>query len=45
VRAPLFAGDLPHWSDALYLCVAAVLSLLLGAAVFRSVDDQIAIEV
>jgi ABC-type polysaccharide/polyol phosphate export permease len=45
VRAPLFAGDLPHWSDALYLCVAAVVSLLVGAAVFRSVDDQIAIEV
>jgi len=45
VRAPLFAGTLPHWSDALYLCVAAVVSLVLGAFIFRSVDDQIAIEV
>lgn len=45
VRAPLFAGTLPHWSDALYLCVAAVVSLALGALVFRNVDDQIAIEV
>jgi ABC-type polysaccharide/polyol phosphate export permease len=45
VRAPLFAGTLPRWSDALYLCVAAAVSLVVGAAVFRSVDDQIAIEV
>jgi ABC-type polysaccharide/polyol phosphate export permease len=45
VRAPLFGGSLPHWSDALYLCVAAAVSLAAGAAVFRSVDDQIAIEV
>jgi lipopolysaccharide transport system permease protein len=45
VRAPLFAGDLPHWGDALYLAVACALALGLGALVFRSVDDQIAIEV
>jgi homopolymeric O-antigen transport system permease protein len=45
VRAPLFAGTLPHWTDALYLAVACVLALGLGAFVFRSVDDQIAIEV
>jgi ABC-type polysaccharide/polyol phosphate export permease len=45
VRAPLFAGTLPHWTDALYLVVACVLALALGALVFRSVDDQIAIEV
>jgi len=45
VRAPLFAGNLPRWSDALYLVVAALVSLALGAYVFRSVDDQIAIEV
>jgi lipopolysaccharide transport system permease protein len=45
VRAPLFAGTLPHWTDALYLAVACVLALVLGAFVFRSVDDQIAIEV
>jgi ABC-type polysaccharide/polyol phosphate export permease len=45
VRAPLFAGTLPHWTDVLYLVVAAAVSLLVGALVFRSVDDQIAIEV
>src|SRR5437763_14313000 len=27
IRAPLFLGTLPHWSDALYLVVAAVISL------------------
>ena len=45
VRAPLFAGTLPHWTDALYLVVACTLALAVGALVFRSVDDQIAIEV
>jgi ABC-type polysaccharide/polyol phosphate export permease len=45
VRAPLFLGSLPHWSDALYLVVAAAVSLGLGSLVFTSVDDQIAIEV
>jgi lipopolysaccharide transport system permease protein len=45
VRAPLFAGTLPHWTDALYLVVASVVALAVGALVFRSVDDQIAIEV
>ena len=45
VRAPLFLGTLPHWTDALYLVVACGLSLALGAFVFLRVDDQIAIEV
>jgi len=45
VRAPLFAGTLPRWTDTLYLVAACVLALGLGAFVFRSVDDQIAIEV
>jgi ABC-type polysaccharide/polyol phosphate export permease len=45
VRAPLFAGTLPHWTDALYLVVSCALALALGAAVFNRVDDQIAIEV
>ena len=45
VRAPLFAGVLPRWTDTLYLVVACFVALALGAAVFRSVDDQIAIEV
>jgi lipopolysaccharide transport system permease protein len=45
VRAPLFSGTLPRWTDALYLVVACAVALALGALVFRSVDDQIAIEV
>jgi ABC-type polysaccharide/polyol phosphate export permease len=45
VRAPLFAGDLPRWTDTLYLAAACALALALGALVFRRVDDQIAIEV
>ena len=45
VRAPLFLGELPAWSDALYLVVACVLALAVGALVFTRVDDQIAIEV
>lgn len=45
IRDPLFYGRLPDWGDALYLVVAAVLSLALGAFVFNRVDDQIAIEV
>ena len=45
VRAPLFDGTLPHWTDALYLVVACVVSLALGAFVFSRIDDQIAIEV
>jgi lipopolysaccharide transport system permease protein len=45
VRAPLFAGTLPRWTDALYLVVACAVALAVGALVFRSVDDQIAIEV
>jgi ABC-type polysaccharide/polyol phosphate export permease len=45
VRAPLFRGTLPPWGDALYLVVACGVSLLVGAFVFRAVDDQIAIEV
>ena len=45
VRAPLFLGALPHWTDALYLVLACIVSLALGAFVFLRVDDQIAIEV
>ncbi|HLY93664.1 MAG TPA: ABC transporter permease [Gaiellaceae bacterium] len=45
VRAPLFLGHLPFWGDALYLVVAALAALALGAFVFSRVDDQIAIEV
>lgn len=45
IRAPLFLGELPRWSDTLYLVVACVASLALGAWVFNRIDDQIAIEV
>jgi ABC-type polysaccharide/polyol phosphate export permease len=45
VRAPLFGGMLPHWTDALYLGVACFVALAIGAFVFNRVDDQIAIEV
>jgi ABC-type polysaccharide/polyol phosphate export permease len=45
VRAPLFLGELPRWTDALYLVVACAVSLALGAFVFSRIDDQIAIEV
>jgi ABC-type polysaccharide/polyol phosphate export permease len=45
VRAPLFGGTLPRWTDALYLGVACVVALVVGALVFTRVDDQIAIEV
>jgi ABC-type polysaccharide/polyol phosphate export permease len=45
VRAPLFAGTMPFWGDVVYLVVACVVALVLGAWVFTRVDDQIAIEV
>jgi homopolymeric O-antigen transport system permease protein len=45
VRAPLFEGTLPPWGDTLYLVLACVGALLVGARVFRAVDDQVAIEV
>ena len=45
IRAPLFLGRMPYWGDAVYLVVASLVSLALGAFVFTRVDDQIAIEV
>jgi lipopolysaccharide transport system permease protein len=45
IRAPLFYGTLPSWIDALYLCAEAAIALVIGAVVFRRVDDQIAVEV
>jgi ABC-type polysaccharide/polyol phosphate export permease len=45
VRAPLFLGQMPFWGDALYLVVACVVALAVGAWVFTRIDDQIAIEV
>ena len=43
-RAPLFAGELPSASVSVYLLVETVVALVLGALVFRSVDDRIAAE-
>ena len=45
IRDPLFFGVLPAAGDVIYLAVAAVLSLGLGAWVFNRVDDRVAVEV
>jgi ABC-type polysaccharide/polyol phosphate export permease len=45
IRRPLFFGEAPHAGDVVYLAVAAVAALLLGAFVFSRVDDRIAVEV
>jgi len=44
VRDALWSGAPPRLADVLYLAVAAALALLLGAVVFRRVDDRIAVE-
>jgi len=44
VRDALWLGQAPRLADVLYLLVAAAIALLLGAAVFRAVDDRIAVE-
>jgi ABC-type polysaccharide/polyol phosphate export permease len=44
VRAPLFDAHAPAWGDVLYTVIAAAVSLFLGAAVFRKLDDRIAVE-
>ena len=43
-RAPLFAGEAPSTAVAIYVLVETVVALVLGALVFRSVDDRIAAE-
>jgi ABC-type polysaccharide/polyol phosphate export permease len=45
VRDPLFFGEPPAAGDAIYLAVAAVVALALGAFVFSRVDDRVAVEV
>jgi ABC-type polysaccharide/polyol phosphate export permease len=45
LRDPLFYGRLPRAADVIYLVVAALAALALGAFVFTRVDDQIAVEV
>ncbi len=44
LRDPMFYGRLPHVWDVVYLCVAALVALGLGAWVFSRVDDRIAVE-
>ena len=44
VRAPLWAGEAPAAGDVVYLAVAAVIALAVGAWVFLRVDDRIATE-
>jgi lipopolysaccharide transport system permease protein len=44
LRAPLWAGEAPAASDVVYLAVAAAVALVLGALVFRRLDDRIATE-
>jgi lipopolysaccharide transport system permease protein len=44
LRDPLFYGEVPAAADILYLVVAAVVSLGVGAFVFTRVDDRIAVE-
>jgi homopolymeric O-antigen transport system permease protein len=44
IRDPLFFGDWPRAGDVLYAVVAAAISLVVGALVFRRIDDQLAAE-
>jgi ABC-type polysaccharide/polyol phosphate export permease len=44
VRDALWLGRFPRTADIVYLVVAAGVALALGALVFRSVDDRIAVE-
>jgi ABC-type polysaccharide/polyol phosphate export permease len=44
VRDALWSGRLPRVADVVYLAVASVTALVLGALVFRAVDDRIAVE-
>lgn len=44
IRGPLFHGQYPSLTQILYVCVLGAGSLLLGAFVFRRLDDQLAIE-
>lgn len=43
-RTPLYGGDLPPTAELVYLVVAAIVALAVGALVFRAVDDRIAAE-
>ena len=45
LRRPLFYGQLPRAADVIYLVVAALVALAVGAFVFTRVDDEIAVSV
>jgi lipopolysaccharide transport system permease protein len=42
IRDPLFFGRLPSGGDTVYAIVAAIVALVVGAFVFRRIDDQLA---
>jgi ABC-type polysaccharide/polyol phosphate export permease len=44
IRGPLFYGRYPGGGEIVYVVVAGAVSLLLGAFVFRRLDDQLAVE-
>jgi lipopolysaccharide transport system permease protein len=44
-RDPIFFGELPAAGDVVYLALATIASLALGALVFSRVDDRVAVEV
>jgi lipopolysaccharide transport system permease protein len=44
IRDPLFFGRMPFVGDVIYAVAAALIALVLGAVVFRQVDDQLAAE-
>jgi ABC-type polysaccharide/polyol phosphate export permease len=44
IRDAIWSGHAPNVADVVYLCVATVIALALGAFVFRRVDDRIAVE-
>jgi homopolymeric O-antigen transport system permease protein len=44
IRDAIWSGHAPQAADVVYLCVATVVALALGALVFRRVDDRIAVE-
>jgi ABC-type polysaccharide/polyol phosphate export permease len=44
IRDALWLGHAPRLADVVYLCVATLVALILGAWVFTKVDDRIAVE-
>ena len=42
IRDPLFFGELPHLGDVVYMVVAGLAALALGALAARRIDDQVA---